>query len=110
MGGGSTTIAVRENEVDAFVPYGSVRLTVMDLSAVGYYKIWKWLGLGASVGWRNVTSNDKTNPQLAATVTEAFDGPNWAIKTKIYLGALWKAVFKKKGKQKTIDRGTIDSQ
>jgi len=114
LGGGSTTIAVRENEVDAFVPYGSVRLTVMDLSAVGYYKIWKWLGLGASVGWRNVTSNDKTNPQLAATVTEAFDGPNWAIKTKIYLGALWKAVFKKKdkgkGKQKTIDQGTIDSQ
>jgi len=112
LGVGSTTIAVRDNEVDAFGPYGSVRLTVMDLSAVGYYKIWKWLGLGASVGWRNVTSHDKTNPALSAVVTKAFDGPNWAIKTKIYLGALWNAVFKKKdkGKQKTMDRGTIDSQ
>ena len=72
---------------------------------------WVW---GASIGYRNVISNDKTDPDLSRIVTTAFDGPNWAIKTKIYLGALWKAVFKKKdkgkGKQKTIDRGTIDSQ
>jgi len=36
------------------------------------------------------------------------DGPNWAIKLNIYLGELYKAIFKREKKDniKTLERGT----
>jgi len=112
LDGGATTVSSRSNEQDAFVSNRTVRLTVTQISAVGYYKIWKWLGLGVSIGYRNVTYKDQNDPQLSEIVTTVFDGPPWAIKTKIYVGALWRALLKKKAskKHKNIDRGTIDSQ
>ena len=110
LGAGATTISSRVSQEDVFIPIRGVALTVRQLSVVGYYKVWKWLGIGASIGYRDVTSRSKRDPELSDLVTKAFDGPNWAIKTKIYLGELWRALFKKKDKKKTIDRGTIDSQ
>ena len=114
FGGGATTISSRPSEDGLFIPVAGVGLTVRQLSAVGYYKVWKWLGIGASIGYRDVTSKSRRNPELSNIVTKAFDGPNWAIKTKIYLGELWRAIFKKKDKKKKkkkiIDRGTKDSQ
>lgn len=114
FGGGATAISSRFNEDDLFIPDRGVGLTVRQLSVVTYYKIWKWLGLGASIGYRDVTSRSKHDPKLSEIVTTAFDGPNWAIKTKIYVGELFRAIFKKKDKKnkrsKTIDRGIIDSQ
>ncbi|MBL4657829.1 MAG: hypothetical protein JKX73_07495 [Flavobacteriales bacterium] len=114
FGGGATSISSRLDENDLYVPDVAVGLTVRQLSAVCYYKVWKWLGIGASIGYRDVTSRSKDNPKLSEIVTTAFDGPNWAIKTKIYVGELFRALFKKKDKKKKkakkIDRGNLDSQ
>ena len=112
IGGGGTTISSRTDENDVFVPDRGVTLTVRKISGVGYYKIWKWLGLGLSLGYRDVSSESEKDPKLAALVAEAFDGPTWAIKTKIYVGELFRAIFKKKkkGKTETIDRGTLDTE
>lgn len=115
LGGGATTVSSRASENGIWVPDRVVGLTVSQVSAVGYYKIWKWLGIGASMGYRNVTSKDENDPALSKIVTTAFDGPTWAIKTKIYVGELWRALFKKKDKkkkkdkQKTLDTGPTDS-
>lgn len=108
FGAGATTISSRLSEGDIYVPERGVPLTVRQLSAVGYYKIWRWLGIGASIGYRDVTSKSKDDPKLSEIVTKAFDGPNWAIKTKIYLGELWRAIFKK-DKKKKIDGGIQDT-
>ena len=96
FGFGGTTISSRTDTNDFFVPDRGVVVRVRQLSAVGYYKVWKWLGIGASIGYRDVTAKSKIDPKLAEIVTKAFDGPNWAIKTKIYVGELWRLLFKKK--------------
>ncbi|MBL4753115.1 MAG: hypothetical protein JKY52_05915 [Flavobacteriales bacterium] len=118
LGVGSTDIAQRFDVKEDFIPTTSSDLTVVQISGVGYYKVWKWLGIGASLGYRNVSSDNQKDQQLAKIVDRAFDGPNWAIKTKIYVGELWRALFKKKDKKKrkknvepkTMDRGTLESQ
>jgi len=110
LGGGATTVSSRISDKALWIPNQVVGLSVSQISAVGYYKVWRWLGIGMSIGYRNVTSKSNKNPELSEIVTTAFDGPTWAIKTKIYLGELWRAIFKKKKKNKTIDRGTLDSQ
>jgi len=118
LGAGSADVGMRLDENEPFVPTRKAEISLIEISGVGYYKVWKWLGIGAALGYRSVGSDDPNAPELSRIVRKAFDGPNWAIKTKIYVGELWRAVFKKKDKKKkkkkeekeTIDRGTKDSE
>jgi len=58
-------------------------------SVVGYYKFFKWIGLGAGVGYRQMLSG-KT------LIRESFNSPIYMIKVKIFLGYLYKKYIRKK--------------
>ena len=54
----------------------------------GHYKFFSWLGIGAGVGYRIAFYNDKKVQQLV-------NSPIYVLKMKLFLGELYKAIFKK---------------
>ena len=107
LGAGRTVISSKSDANEQFQYFKTAKLNVIQASVVGYYKVFRWLGAGASIGYRNVISDDKNAPELSKIVREAFDGPNWAIKLKLYLGELYQTMFKpeKKVNIKTVGEG-----
>jgi len=53
----------------------------------GHYKIFYWLGIGTGVGYRFVISPEKN-------VRQSLSAPFYVIKVKLFLGGLYKAIFK----------------
>jgi len=103
-GFGSTTVKMKIGNQKDWIDslQRKVGLSLIDISLLAYFKPLKWIGLGASVGWRNVYSDDEKDPELSRIVAKTFDGPNWALKVKIYMGELTKS-FKKKPKEESED-------
>lgn len=65
---------------------------VTEVSVVGHYKFFPWVGLGAGIGYRAmITSNQD--------VKDAFNAPIYIIKLKIFLGDLYRGIFKKKDQE-----------
>lgn len=70
------------------VPFG-----VLEFSVAGHYKILPWIGPGAGLGYRMVFASDKN-------VNRSFSSPIGILKVKVFLGPLYRAVFKPKQKEK----------
>lgn len=88
LGTGRTTIEYTDKYkrdstlVDFQVPIGAV-------SVAGHYKVFPWIGLGAGVGYRFALVADKR-------VTEALNGFHTIFKVKLFLGDLYRGIFKRK--------------
>ena len=71
-----------------------VSFGVLEFSFAGHYKILPWIGPGAGLGYRTVFAGDEN-------VGKAFSGPIAILKVKVFLGALYKGIFRRKKKDKT---------
>ena len=59
---------------------------VSGLSAVATYRILRWVGLSAGLGYRvGILNNDK--------VEESFNSPVYTFKFRIFFGEIYKSVF-----------------
>ena len=67
--------------------------TVLDyeVGITGQYKILKWFGVGAGVGYRLMLIDNPVNPHN-------FNAPFYNIKIKVFLGEIIKSVFPPKNK------------
>lgn len=62
-----------------------------EASVTGQYKIVKWIGIGAGLGYQLML---KDNPHI----DENFNTPIYVIKIKIFIGDIYKSIFPKKNK------------
>ncbi len=60
-----------------------------EASVNGQYKIFKWVGIGAGLGYQLML---KDNPHI----DENFNTPIYVIKLKIFIGDIYKSIFPKK--------------
>jgi hypothetical protein len=63
-----------------------------EASVSGQYKIIKWIGIGAGMGYQLML---KDNP----AIKENFNTPIYSIKIKIFLGDIYRSVFPKRKKE-----------
>lgn len=63
-------------------------VTVFTQGLAAHYKVFYWLGIGVGGGYREIISTDKF-------VRNKLNGPFYAIKIKLFLGGLYKAIFKR---------------
>lgn len=62
-------------------------VTVIAPSVGGHYKLFYWLGVGSGVGYRFVVSPEQE-------VRKSLSAPFYVIKVKLFLGGIYKAIFK----------------
>ncbi len=63
-------------------------VTVFTQGIAAHYKVFYWLGVGVGGGYREIITKDKF-------VQRQLNGPFYAIKIKLFLGGLYKAIFKR---------------
>jgi len=62
-------------------------IPVMATNIAAHYKVFPWMGIGAGLGYRQILSLNKQ-------IRKAFNSPFYVIKIKLFLGGLYKSVFK----------------
>lgn len=71
------------------LPISRQGISLFELSIVGHYKFFSWIGLGAGIGYRQILTRD-------AIIEESLSAPIYSLKIKIFLGVIYRAVFPKK--------------
>ena len=66
-----------------------IPVTLIEISEAGHYRIFSWIGLGAGLGWRRMINAERT-------IDDAFNGPIYIFKIKLFLRPIFEAIFKKK--------------
>ena len=63
-------------------------VALSEISAVGQYNVFRWLGLGTGMGYRWLWVGDQR-------VRSAYNAPVYMIKVKVMVGELYKSVFRR---------------
>ncbi|MCB0397838.1 MAG: hypothetical protein KDD36_14395 [Flavobacteriales bacterium] len=63
-------------------------INLFELSIVGHYKFWSWIGIGSGIGYRQVLTRNRV-------IEESLSAPVYSLKIKIFLGPIYRAVFPK---------------
>jgi hypothetical protein len=63
-------------------------ISVFEPTIEGHYKIIPFVGIGAGIGYRFMLLNNKE-------IEEKFNSPIYILKIKVFLGDIYKAIFKK---------------
>ena len=61
---------------------------LLEVSMLAEYRLLRWLGLGAGVGYRQMLTSD-------AILRKNFNGPLYIVKVKIYFHEVYKMIFKR---------------
>ncbi|MCB0430015.1 MAG: hypothetical protein H6585_12345 [Flavobacteriales bacterium] len=64
-------------------------ITLLELSIVGHYKIWDWLGVGSGVGYRQALVGSRI-------IEESVSAPIYLVKLKIFTGVIYRKFFPKR--------------
>jgi hypothetical protein len=65
------------------------QMNLGEISINGYYKVWKWIGVDAGLGYRTIFDE-------RALLKRFFDAPIYTIKLKIFIGDFYRDVFVRK--------------
>lgn len=87
IGFGSTYFGYK-NEQDKAKKMYQKPILVYEPAMTAEYKIWRYLGVGAGVGYRLMLINNKD-------IDGNFNSPIYVLKLKVYLGQVYRDVFKK---------------
>lgn len=71
---------------------------VLNLGAMGYYKLFSFIGLGGGVGYRYVRLGSRPN-----TIADDLNRPTYSIRIKLYLGNLIRTIFHNDIKRKEYE-------
>lgn len=63
------------------------RNRLIDIGAMGHYKVFPWAGIGAGIGYRQLLQDDPT-------YRKPFSAPYFDIKLNLFLGYIYKGIFK----------------
>jgi hypothetical protein len=70
------------------VPFYEQETTSMTFSFKGHFKIWRWIGVAAGMGYNQMLGGENQ-------VRRALSAPFYSYGVKVFLGELWKLTFKK---------------
>lgn len=87
LGFGSTYFAYKDGN-DKQKRLSQKPIIVYEPSMTADYRFWRYLGVGAGVGYRLMLVNNKD-------IEGNFNSPIYVLKLKVYLGDIYKDVFKK---------------
>jgi hypothetical protein len=71
---------------------------LLEVSFVAEYKLLRWLGFGAGIGYRQMLTSDDI-------LRKNFNGPIYLFKMKIYFHEIYNMIFKERRKKKEVRSG-----
>ena len=94
IGYGNASLLKREKNEDQFELKKAGFIGLGELALVGHFKIFRWLGLIGSIGYRNVVKSDEV------LFKKGLDAPIWVASVEFFVWEIYDMIFKRK-KDKT---------
>lgn len=84
------------NNNGKYVQFLDQGITALTISVKSHYKIYRWVGLSAGLGYNQVLGNDKRTQK-------ALNAPFYSFGLKVFLGETWKLLTNKKYRKSDWD-------